>query len=55
LSIFNHVLGICFDSQEIIDVSSGCGENYAVVIVSPAFEGKMTLARHRMSKTTGVS
>ncbi|KAF8525582.1 bola-like protein [Hysterangium stoloniferum] len=33
---------------EIIDQSSGCGENYAVFIVSEAFEGKMTLARHRM-------
>ncbi|KAG8829264.1 hypothetical protein FRC17_006857 [Serendipita sp. 399] len=36
------------DHLEIIDVSSGCGESYAVVIVSPAFEGKLTLARHRM-------
>ncbi|CAG7851073.1 SubName: Full=Uncharacterized protein {ECO:0000313/EMBL:CCA72194.1} [Serendipita indica DSM 11827] len=35
------------DHLEIIDVSSGCGENYAVVVVSPAFEGKLTLARHR--------
>ncbi|KAG8713225.1 hypothetical protein FRC11_012912 [Ceratobasidium sp. 423] len=32
---------------EIQDTSNGCGENYAVVIVSKAFEGKMTLARHR--------
>lgn len=40
----------CTIQQEIIDVSSGCGENYAVIIVSSAFEGKMTLARHRMSK-----
>ncbi|OBZ74327.1 putative bolA-like protein C8C9.11 [Grifola frondosa] len=29
---------------EIIDQSSGCGENYAVLV---AFEGKNTLARHR--------
>ncbi|CAL1697885.1 unnamed protein product [Somion occarium] len=29
---------------EIDDQSSGCGENYAVLI---AFEGKSTLARHR--------
>ncbi|KAG8828420.1 hypothetical protein FRC19_006518 [Serendipita sp. 401] len=36
------------DHLEIIDVSSGCGESYAVVVVSPAFEGKLTLARHRM-------
>ncbi|KIM27056.1 hypothetical protein M408DRAFT_330210 [Serendipita vermifera MAFF 305830] len=36
------------DHLEILDTSSGCGQNYAVVIVSSAFEGKMTLARHRM-------
>jgi len=33
---------------EIIDMSNGCGENYAVIIVSEQFEGKMTLARHRL-------
>ncbi|KIJ25234.1 hypothetical protein M422DRAFT_216908 [Sphaerobolus stellatus SS14] len=33
---------------EIVDQSSGCGESYGVLIVSEAFEGKMTLARHRM-------
>ncbi|KAH9915327.1 bola protein [Fomitopsis serialis] len=32
---------------DIIDQSNGCGENYAVFVVSPAFEGKNTLARHR--------
>jgi len=32
---------------EIFDESSGCGENYAIVVVSEAFEGKTTLARHR--------
>ncbi|KZT05277.1 bola-like protein [Laetiporus sulphureus 93-53] len=32
---------------EIHDQSNGCGENYAVFVVSPAFEGKNTLARHR--------
>ncbi|OCH88505.1 bola-like protein [Obba rivulosa] len=32
---------------EIIDQSSGCGENYAIVVVSEAFAGKTTLARHR--------
>ncbi|KAF9023395.1 bola-like protein [Hymenopellis radicata] len=31
----------------IEDQSSGCGENYSIVIVSEAFEGKTTLARHR--------
>ncbi|KAL1718242.1 bola-like protein [Schizophyllum commune] len=33
---------------EIEDQSSGCGESYAIILVSPAFEGKNTLARHRM-------
>ncbi|KAJ3743025.1 hypothetical protein DFH05DRAFT_1499018 [Lentinula detonsa] len=32
---------------EIQDQSSGCGESYAIVLVSEAFEGKGTLARHR--------
>ncbi|KAI0072169.1 bola-like protein [Panus rudis PR-1116 ss-1] len=32
---------------EIVDQSNGCGENYAITIVSEAFEGKTTLARHR--------
>ncbi|KAI0789212.1 bola protein [Abortiporus biennis] len=32
---------------EIEDQSNGCGENYAIVVVSDAFEGKTTLARHR--------
>ncbi|KAI0027525.1 bola-like protein [Vararia minispora EC-137] len=33
---------------EVVDESSGCGENYRVLIVSEAFEGKSTLARHRL-------
>ncbi|KIL58287.1 hypothetical protein M378DRAFT_170812 [Amanita muscaria Koide BX008] len=33
---------------EVEDQSSGCGESYAVVIVSETFRGKSTLARHRM-------
>ncbi|KAB5589687.1 bolA-like protein [Ceratobasidium theobromae] len=33
---------------EITDTSNGCGENYAVVIVSDKFVGKPTLARHRL-------
>jgi len=33
---------------EIQDQSSGCGESYAIVLVSEAFEGKTTLARHKM-------
>ncbi|KAF8735327.1 hypothetical protein AX14_002258 [Amanita brunnescens Koide BX004] len=32
---------------EVQDQSSGCGESYAVVIVSEVFKGKTTLARHR--------
>lgn len=35
---------------EIEDQSSGCGENYAIVLVSEAFEGKNTLARHRFGE-----
>ena len=31
-------------------MSNGCGENYAVIIVSEQFEGKMTLARHRLGE-----
>ncbi|KAF8486918.1 bola-like protein [Russula ochroleuca] len=30
------------------DNSGGCGEKYSVLIVSKEFEGKTTLARHRM-------
>lgn len=33
---------------EIEDTSNGCGENYSVLIVSEAFVGKTTLARHRL-------
>ncbi|KAF8889663.1 bola protein [Infundibulicybe gibba] len=33
---------------EIEDQSNGCGENYAIILVSEAFQGKTTLARHRM-------
>jgi acid stress-induced BolA-like protein IbaG/YrbA len=40
--------------QEIMDMSNGCGENYAVIIVAKEFEGKMTLARHRLSKSPAL-
>jgi len=30
------------------DTSSGCGTNYSVIIVSDDFEGKNTLARHKL-------
>ncbi|KAM0754788.1 bola-like protein [Meredithblackwellia eburnea MCA 4105] len=32
---------------QVFDVSGGCGASYEVVIVSPFFEGKTTLKRHR--------
>jgi stress-induced morphogen len=35
---------------EVIDESSGCGDKYAVLVVSDAFAGKTTLARHRFSQ-----
>ena len=37
---------------EIEDQSSGCGENYSIILVSEAFEGKNTLARHRFGKSS---
>ncbi|KAI3651399.1 hypothetical protein MP228_003741 [Amoeboaphelidium protococcarum] len=33
---------------EIHDVSGGCGTSFELLIVSPSFEGKNTLARHRL-------
>ncbi|KAK2459621.1 hypothetical protein APHAL10511_008376 [Amanita phalloides] len=35
---------------QVEDQSSGCGDSYAVVIVSEAFKGKTTLQRHRLGK-----
>lgn len=32
----------------ITDMSGGCGQMYEAVVVSPLFEGKNRLARHRM-------
>ncbi|THH11511.1 hypothetical protein EW146_g8022 [Bondarzewia mesenterica] len=46
--------GLPIARLEIVDESDGCGENYSVLIVSEgvgdgqAFEGKTTLARHRL-------
>lgn len=34
--------------QVVEDTSSGCGTNYSVIIVSDDFEGKNTLARHKL-------
>ncbi|KAG8215250.1 hypothetical protein J3R82DRAFT_8803 [Butyriboletus roseoflavus] len=33
---------------QVEDQSDGCGESYSVLLVSEAFEGKTTLARHRL-------
>jgi stress-induced morphogen len=33
---------------DIQDQSGGCGQMYEAIIVSPQFEKKMTLARHRL-------
>jgi len=36
---------------QVSDISGGCGQSYEVVIVSPVFAKKMTLARHRLVNT----
>jgi len=36
---------------QINDISGGCGQSYEVIIVSPVFTKKMTLARHRLVNT----
>lgn len=36
--------------QEIVDTSNNCGSAFALVIVSPDFAKKMTLARHRLGE-----
>ncbi|KAI6245463.1 hypothetical protein HI914_06553 [Erysiphe necator] len=36
---------------EIEDISGGCGQAFSCVIVSPLFENKSTLARHRLVNT----
>ncbi|KAF5842821.1 bola protein [Dunaliella salina] len=35
-------------SVEVLDISSGCGTSFEVKVVSPEFEGKNLLARHRL-------
>jgi len=37
--------------QEIVDTSGNCGGSYSVVVVSPDFRKKMTLARHKLGKS----
>ncbi|KAM3586870.1 hypothetical protein VKS41_001923 [Umbelopsis sp. WA50703] len=34
--------------QEVVDNSGGCGQMFEVIIVSPLFKDKRTLARHRL-------
>ncbi|WWC63438.1 uncharacterized protein I303_106040 [Kwoniella dejecticola CBS 10117] len=36
------------DFLEFIDTSGNCGSSYSVTIVSPDFNKKMTLARHKL-------
>ncbi|KAJ3323399.1 hypothetical protein HDV06_001919 [Boothiomyces sp. JEL0866] len=33
---------------EAVDMSDGCGQNFEVIVVSPQFEGKSVLQKHRM-------
>ncbi|KAI8464103.1 MAG: bola protein [Monoraphidium minutum] len=35
-------------SVTVLDTSGGCGAAFDVAVVSPLFEGKMLIARHRM-------
>ncbi|OWF42251.1 uncharacterized bolA-like protein C8C9.11 [Mizuhopecten yessoensis] len=37
---------------DIQDMSDGCGSKFDAVIVSPQFEGKQLLARHRLVNNT---
>ncbi|PLW48640.1 hypothetical protein PCASD_03369 [Puccinia coronata f. sp. avenae] len=34
--------------RKVSDISGGCGQSYEVLIVSPEFAGKTTLAKHRL-------
>ena len=44
------VSGHTLTIQEIVDTSGNCGGSYSVVVVSPDFRKKMTLARHKLGK-----
>lgn len=37
-----------FSLQEVVDESDGCGGKFNAIIVSPEFEGKSLLQRHRL-------
>ncbi|WBW74958.1 mitochondrial [4Fe-4S] cluster transfer protein Fra3 [Schizosaccharomyces osmophilus] len=39
---------LCPSSLRVIDVSGGCGSMYQIVIKSKLFQGKNTLAQHRL-------
>lgn len=41
-----------FYSQKVIDESDGCGGKFNCIIVSPQFEGKSILQRHRLVNAT---
>ncbi|RSH87932.1 uncharacterized protein EHS24_000454 [Apiotrichum porosum] len=41
---------LAIEHLEIVDTSGNCGGAFALVIVSPDFAKKMTLARHKMVK-----
>jgi hypothetical protein len=43
--------GAVLTIQEIVDTSGNCGGSYSVVVVSPDFRKKMTLARHKLGKS----
>ncbi|KAL7422438.1 hypothetical protein Q5752_003086 [Cryptotrichosporon argae] len=40
--------GLKVNHFEIVDTSGNCGSSYAIVVVSPDFAKKMTLARHKL-------
>lgn len=37
-----------FPFQEVVDESDGCGGKFSAIIVSPQFQGKALLQRHRL-------
>lgn len=43
--------GLQATHTEIVDMSDGCGQAYSATIISPLFEKKTMLARHRLVNT----
>lgn len=41
----------CLPLQKVVDETDGCGGKFNVIIVSPEFEGKSILQRHRLVNT----